>query len=264
MEKVTSPDGTAIAYYRSGAGSPLVLVPGTGAANPVAWTAVLPALEEHFSVYAVDRRGHGESGDGPTYAIEREFEDIAAVVDSIEEPANLLGHSFGALCALEAALLTRNLRQLVVYEPALPLPGVSLYPAGVIERLQALLDAGDREGVLTTFYHEVVMVPPHEIEQLRASPAWPARLATAHTLPRETRAEERYTFDAQRFKDLHTPTLLLLGGDSPQILKAATETVDTALPNSRIAVMPGQQHIAMYTAPDLFLHEVLTFLIEPR
>jgi pimeloyl-ACP methyl ester carboxylesterase len=230
----------------------------------VGWTAVLLALEEHFSMYAVDRRGYGKSGDGPTYAIEREFEDIAAVVDSIGEPVNLLGHSFGALCALEAALLTQNLRKLVLYEPAIPLPGVLLYPEGVVERLQALLDAGDREGVLTIVYREVVMMPPHEFEQLRLSPAWPARVARAHNVPRESRAEERYTFDAQRFRDLHTPTLLLLGGDSAHLFKASIEAIDTALPNSRIAVMPGQGHIAMDTAPDLFLHEVLTFLIGPR
>ena len=263
MEKITSPDGTSIAYYRSGAGAPLILVPGSGAANPVAWTGVIPALEEHFSVYAVDRRGHGESGDSPTYAIEREFEDIAAVVDSMGEPAYLLGHSFGALCALEAALLTRNIRKLILYEPAIPLPGLLLYPEGVIERLEALLEAGDREGVLTTLYREVVGMSPDEVEQMRSSPAWPVRLATAHTLPRESRAEERYTFDAQRFKDLHTPTLLLQGGDSPQFLKQATETIDAALPNSRIAVMPGQQHIAMYTAPELFVTELLRFLLEP-
>jgi pimeloyl-ACP methyl ester carboxylesterase len=230
----------------------------------VGWTAVLLALEEHFSMYAVDRRGYGKSGDGPTYAIEREFEDIAAVVDSIGEPVNLLGHSFGALCALEAALLTQNLRKLVLYEPAIPLPGVLLYPEGVVERLQALLDAGDRGGVLTIVYREVVMMPPHEFEQLRLSPAWPARVARAHNVPRESRAEERYTFDAQRFRDLHTPTLLLLGGDSPQFLKEATETVDKALPNSRIAVMPGQQHIAMVSAPDLFVSELIRFLLEPR
>lgn len=264
MEKITSHDGTPIAYYRSGAGSPLVLVPGAGAANPRAWTAVLPALEERFSVYAVDRRGHGESGDSPTYAIEREFEDIAAVVDSPGEPADLLGHSFGGLCALEAALLTHNLRRLVLYEPAIPLPGVPAYPEGFIERLQALLEAGDREGVMATFYREVAGTSPHEIELLISSPAWPERLATAHTLPRELRAEERYTFDPQSFKDLHTPTLLLTGGDSPQFIKDATETIASALPNSRIAVMPGQQHVAMYTGPDLFLHEVLTFLTSPR
>jgi pimeloyl-ACP methyl ester carboxylesterase len=228
------------------------------------WTAVLPALVERFSVYAVDRRGYGESRDGPTYAIEREFEDIAAVVDSIGEPAHLLGHSFGALCALEAALLTRNLRKLILYEPAMPLAGVALYPEGIIDRLQGLLDAGDREGMLATFLGEVVGLSHNEIEQMRSSPSWPARVARAHNVPRESRAEEQYKFDARRFKDLHTPTLLLTGSDSPDFLKAGTEAVHAALPNSRIAVMPGQQHIAIYTAPDLFLHEVITFLNGPR
>jgi pimeloyl-ACP methyl ester carboxylesterase len=260
MEKVTSPDGTRIAYYRGGAGSPLILVHGTGAAS-TRWTPLFPALEEHFSVVAVDRRGRGESGDGNTYAIQREFEDVAAVADAIGEPAHVLGHSFGGLCALEAGLLTRNVGKLVLYETPIPLPGVPLYPEGVIDRLQALLDAGDREGVLTRFIHEVVGMPPHEFALFRSSPAWPVRLAAAHTLPREMRALERYQFDAPRFKALHTPTLLLLGGDSPHFFKAASEAVDTALPNSRIAVMPGQRHIAMDTAPDLFLHEVLTFLI---
>jgi pimeloyl-ACP methyl ester carboxylesterase len=242
---------------------PLILVPGTGAANPVAWTSVVPALEEHFTVYAVDRRGHGESGDSPTYAIEREFEDIAAVVDSTEESANLLGHSFGALCALEAGLLTKNIHRLILYEPAIPLQDISLYREEDIERMQALLDAGDREGVLTTFYREVAMISSHEIEQLKTSPAWPARVAIAHTLPREMLAEKRYRFNTQRFRDLQIPTLILIGGDSPRFVIETCETLDTILPNSRIVVMPGQQHIAMYTAPDLFLREVLTFLIGP-
>jgi pimeloyl-ACP methyl ester carboxylesterase len=260
MEKVTSYDGTPIAYYRSGAGSPLILVPGTGAANPVAWTAALPALEEHFCVYALDRRGHGASGDSPIYAIEREYEDIVAVVDSLGEPAHVLGHSFGGLLALEAALLTRNIGKLILYEPGL---GGSLYPEGFLDRLQALLDTGDREGALIAHYRENVGMQPDEIEQFRSSPAWPVRLAIAHTLPREMRAEEGYRFDAQRFKDLDIPILLLQGGDSPNLLKAGNETLNAALPNSRIAMMPGQQHIAMYTAPDLFQQAVLTFLIEP-
>ena len=159
-------------------------------------------------------------------------------------------------------MLTPNLRKLILYEPGLPLPGVSLYPEGVIDRLQALVDSGDREAAVTTFYREVVGMSPEEVEQFRSSPAWPARLATAHTLPRESRAEEQYIFEAQRFKDLHTPTLLLAGSDSPQFLKQATETVAAALPNSRIAVMPGQQYIAIYTAPDLFASELIQFLLE--
>jgi len=265
LDKVTSRDGTPITYYRSGAGSPLILVSGAGAANPVAWTAVVPALEGHFSVYAVDRRGHGESGDGLPYAIEREFEDIAAVVDAVGEPVNLLGHSFGGLCALGAALLTGNIRKLVLYEPlSIPFPGKPVYPEGFIEQLQALIDAGDRERALTVFYRVIAGLSPLEIEQVKSSPVWPARLAIAHTLPREMRADERYRFDAQRFKDLHTPTLLLGGGDSRDFEKKGNELVAAALPNSRVAVMPGQGHIAMYTAPDLFLYEVLSFLIGPR
>lgn len=254
METVISPDGTSIAYHHSGTGPPLILVPGSGAANPVAWTAVIPKLEENFTVYAVDRRGHGESGDGHIYAIEREFEDLAAVVDSIGEPANLLGHSFGALCALEASLLTSNIHKLLLYEPAIPLPGVSIYPAGVIDRLEALLASGNREAVIVEYYREVAMLTHEDIEQLRSSPAWHARVATAHTLPRE----------AHRFENHRTPVLFLFGSDSPPFLKMSTEQINSALPNSHIAVMPGQQHIAMYTAPELFLKNVLTFLSDPR
>jgi pimeloyl-ACP methyl ester carboxylesterase len=89
-------------------------------------------------------------------------------------------------------------------------------------------------------------------------------LAAAQTLPRELRADEQYTFDARRFKELDTPTLLLLGGDSPEFLKKGVEIVAAALPNSRIAIMPRQQHIAMYTAPELFVAELLRFLLDPR
>jgi pimeloyl-ACP methyl ester carboxylesterase len=210
----------------------------------------------------VDRRGHGESGDHPAYALEREVEDIVAIVDSIEEPVSLLGHSFGALCTMEASLRTKNLRKLILYEPAIPLPGISIYPPGVIERVQTLLEAGDLETVLTEYFQEVADLSLEDIQRLKASPAWKERVASAHTLPREARAEETYTFDAQRFQDMRTPTLLLLGGDSPLFLTKSTETIHRALPNSTIAVMPGQQHIAMYTAPELFLRHVLSFLTQ--
>lgn len=260
MEKAISPDGTPIAYYRRGAGPPLVLVHGTGAANALAWTAVLPALEEHFCICVVDRRGRGQSGDSEPYAVEREFEDIAAVVDAMGEPAGVLGHSFGGLCALGAAFLTPNIRRLVLYEPVIPFSGASLYADGYIARLQALLDAGDREGVLITHYREDAGLTAEEVERFQASPQWPERVASAPTVPRELRAEAEYVLDAERVGHLQIPTLLLLGGDSPPVLRNAVEALDALLPNSRIGVMPGQQHIAMYTAPGLFLREVLAFL----
>ncbi len=215
-----------------------------------------------FSLYAVDRRGRGQSGDAESYAIEREFEDVAALVEAIEQPVHLLGHSFGGICALEAALLTQNIRQLILYEPPIPRPGVQIYPEGVIDRLEGLLAAGKREEVLITFMREVVRMPAPELAQIRSSSAWPARVAAAHTLPRELRAHERYRFEADRFKSLTLSTLLMVGGDSPFFFKAAIETLNATLPNSRVAVLPGQQHIAMDTAPELFIREVLAFLSE--
>jgi hypothetical protein len=103
QESATSKDGTPIAHLCSREGPPLVLVHGT-AADHGRWAPLLLAFEQRFTVCTVDRRGRGDSGDSDDYyAIEREFEDVTAVVDSVGEPANLLGHSYGALCTLEAA-----------------------------------------------------------------------------------------------------------------------------------------------------------------
>lgn len=262
QESVTSKDGTPIAYWRSGDGPPLVLVHGAPADHS-RWTPVLPAFEQLFSVCAVDRRGRGGSGDSDDYTIEREFEDIAAVVDSIGKPANLLGHSFGALCALEAALLTRNVRKLVLYEPPMDVTGEQINPPGVVDRLEALLEAGDRDGVVATMLREVAGVPPEAVEYMRSVPAWQARVAAAHTIPRELRAQEAYRFDPERFGDLEVPTLLLIGGESPTTFEEAEKAVAEALLDSRIVVMPGQGHVAMDTATDLFTTEVLRFLEGP-
>jgi pimeloyl-ACP methyl ester carboxylesterase len=261
-ESVTSNDGTPIAYWRSGQGPPLVLVHGT-TADHGRWAPVVPAFQQHFTVYAIDRRGRGGSGDPEDYAIRQEFEDVAAVVDSLGEPAFLLGHSYGALCALEAALLTRNVRKLVLYEPPMDVTGYGIAPPEVIDRLEALLEAGDRDGVVASMLREVAGVPPEAVEYMRSLPAWQARVAAAHTIPRELRAPEAYRFDAERFGDLEVPTLLLIGSESPATFEEAEKAVAEALPNSRIIVMHGQGHVAMDTATALFTSEVIQFLEDP-
>jgi pimeloyl-ACP methyl ester carboxylesterase len=116
--------------------------------------------------------------------------------------------------------------------------------------------------VLTTFVREVLHMPDDAYQLFRSSAAWPARLAAAHTLPRELRAHQGYRFDATRFQAMATPTLLLLGGDSLAFFRASTEAIAATLPASRTAVLPGQQHTAMDTAPELFVREVLAFLVE--
>ena len=258
-EAITAKGGVLVTYWRSGEGPPLVLVHGT-AADHSRWGPVLPAFEERFTVYAVDRRGRGGSGDSDGYAVEREFEDVAAVVSSLEEPVNLLGHSYGALCALEAGLLTRNIRKLVLYDPGIEVAGEEIYAHEVIERLVALLRVGNRDGVVETTMREVAGLPPEAVEYMRSQPAWQARVDAAHTIPRELRAVKTHRFDPERFKDLGVPTLLLSGGDSPTALRKAAGAVDEALPDSRLVVMPGQGHAAMDTGTDLFTSEVLRFL----
>jgi pimeloyl-ACP methyl ester carboxylesterase len=258
LKKFTSKDSTPIACQTSGSGPPLVLVHGT-TADHSRWVPVLPALAERFTVHALDRRGRGASGDASVYAVEREFEDLAAVVDGLDGPVDLLGHSYGAICSLEAAALTRNLRRLVLYEPPIP-AGLPITPEGTIDRLQALLDAGDKEGVVATFMREVPRVPPEQIARMRSLPAWRARVEAAGTIARELRAHDRYTFRAERFRELKLPVLLLLGGDSPPFFRAALERVQAAIPSARIVILPGQQHVAIDTAPELFAREVLAFL----
>jgi pimeloyl-ACP methyl ester carboxylesterase len=257
QERVTSEDGTPIAYWRSGEGPPLVLVHGT-AADHSRWAPVLPALEQRYTVCVVDRRGRGGSGDSHDFAIEREFEDLAAVVDSHGEPVCLVGHSYGGLCALEAALLSRNVGALVLYEPSFEV-GVEIYSREVIERLETLLQAGDRDGVVATTARQVAGVSPERVEHMRSQPGWQARVAVAHTIPRELRAVKTYRFDPKRFRDFAVPTLLLNGSDSPPGYRTAEEAVDEALQDSRIVVIPEQGHAAMDTGTDLFTAQVIQF-----
>jgi pimeloyl-ACP methyl ester carboxylesterase len=263
MHTVTSADGTRIAFQRSGRGPALLLVHGVTADHTTTWRFVLSGLERRFTVLAMDRRGRGASGDATSYELAREAEDIAAVAAAVDGPVSVLGHSYGALCALEAALLATNLHRLVLYE-GVPLRGAELYPPGTTDRLDALLAAGDVEGMLEAMYLDLVEMPLEEVELLRAQQdAWAARLRNAPTLPRELRAEQRYVFEPGRFRTMRTPTLLLVGGDSPRRERAHADGVAAALPDARVVTLPGQQHAAMYTAPDRFVAEIAKFLQPP-
>ncbi|MGZ8749285.1 MAG: alpha/beta fold hydrolase [Pseudonocardia sp.] len=139
LEKTTSADGTPIAYWRSGRGPALVLVHGS-TADHTRWDRVRPLLEPHHTVLAMDRRGRGASGDGGPYSLGAEAADVVAVVAAATaeqgEPVDVFGHSFGAHCALEAALLTTGIRRLALYEPAIIPVTTPEFTAG-LERLLA-------------------------------------------------------------------------------------------------------------------------------
>lgn len=263
METVASADGTPIAVERTGSGPPLVLVHG-GVCDHRFWdlSDIRSAFTEQYTTYAMDCRGVGKSGDAAEYELEREFEDVAAVVDSIDGPVTLLGHSSGALLSLEAALRTDNLHELILYEPPIPVGDHELYSEETLDEMKRLLDAGENEQMLVLFLREIAQSTPEEIDAQRSAPDWQDLVDAAHVWPRSVQAVGEYEFDAARFANLATPTLLLSGSESPPFLRDATEVVDNALPNSQLVTFEGHAHEAMLTAPDRFVDEILTFIGE--
>jgi pimeloyl-ACP methyl ester carboxylesterase len=250
-ERIISSDGVPIAYKRSGMGPPLVLVHGLGRDHR-SWSHLLPAFEAHFTVYAMDRRGRGKSGIGEQYSFSQEADDLLAIIDKADEPVHLLGSSLGAICALEAALRTSRIRSLILYKPPLRLAGSgpSLTLAAASRRAR---DDTDRMGVLAAIQDESPRVPD----------GWTERVSVARTYPRELRALYRYVFDPNRFRTLTKPTLLLLSdaGPGPSFFRKASDTLHAALADSRVVVLEGQGHLAIFTAPDLFARAVLDFLL---
>jgi pimeloyl-ACP methyl ester carboxylesterase len=258
METVISADGTTIAFERTGDGPPLVLLHGTGRDRSY-WSHLLPELSSFMTVHTVERRGRGHSGDADRYDLDREVEDVLAVINAAVEPVHLLGHSYGAILSLEAALRTDRIRSLTLYEPPFS-AGKERVPDDLADRLEALLTAGDPEAVLVTFLQEGPRYPPEEIRAQRERPDWAYRVSFAHTLPRETRTSQEYVFDRGRFAELRLPTLLLLGSESPTFFQQAIEALHMALPRSEVVVLQGQHHNAVEEAPGLFAGEVLRFL----
>jgi pimeloyl-ACP methyl ester carboxylesterase len=254
---VTSADGTRIAYWQSGEGPPLLLVHGATADHTTTWAAVRDELEEHFTLYAMDRRGRGGSGDAPGYDLQREAEDVAAVADAIGEPVAVLGHSYGGLVALEAARIAANIHSLILYE-GVPLGGADHHLPDLDERLAELLDAGDHDGLIVALYRDLVGMTDAEVEVLRGQrEAWARRVANAPTLPRELAVESEYAFEPARFAGVRATACLMVGEESPEREQRNARGVADGLPDGRVVVLPGQQHAAMYSDPTGFVAEVV-------
>ena len=268
QQSVASKDGTPIAYWTSGNGPPLVLVHGTPA-DHTRWRPLLPYLESHTTVHAMDRRGRGCSGDGEEYTLEREYEDVAAVVDAVAEASGsavaVYGHSHGGICAFGGATLTSNIRKLVLYEGwPVPNPEVYALPAEVEQRMDALLAEGARDAVVETLFRHFELMSEEDLAAFRAAPSWPGRVAAAHTITRELRSEGRATLDPQSAAKITMPVLLLVGEQSSDPAKAQVEVVAAALPDARIEVLEGQEHVADVLVPAGFAEQLMAFLLDRR
>jgi pimeloyl-ACP methyl ester carboxylesterase len=253
---VRSKDGTRIAVECTGKGPSLLIVHG-GTGDRKRWKPLLPLFASQFTVCAMDRRGHGESESGANYSLKKEFEDVAAVVNSRPGPVFVLGHSIGGVCALEAAFLTNKISKLVLYEPPLQ----DLDHTAVALRMEKMIQAGDREQALVTFLGEIVMVSPDEIASMKSQAVWPNRVSGIDIQIREIRALSKYRFDAKRMRTLKTPTLLLAGSKtaSPQLKQALNSLRDT-LPKRTLVVFEGEGHNAMDRIPQQFAETVTNFL----
>ena len=264
MKTVTSPDGTEIAYKQTGSGPPLVLVHGGGVSDHRRWNIgdVRSRLAEHATVFALDRRGRGQSGDGDEYSLDREVEDVLAVVESIGKPVTLLGHSYGANIALEASLLVDSLDGLVLYEPGIAVGDHEMGDPEATARMNELLADGRNEEALEVLLRDVAGLTPAEIDAFRDDPTWDDRVAGAHTLPREERVCQEHELHPERFTEMTTPTLLLTGGESPRKYTDTVKAIDDALADSRIVTFEGEQPVAMNTKPALFVDAVVSFVDE--
>ena len=246
-----------IAREVAGEGPPLVMV--HGASNDrTSFALVRPHLEQSFTVIVIDRRGRGGSDDRGGYSIAAEVDDVACVVREAGEGALLMGHSYGALLALEAARVLDDLPRLALYDP--PMGGQLCSEEGVAE-LERLLADGREEELLLTFLRQVSGMSEDEIEALRGTPSWHARLAAAPTIPRELRAEAEWRFAPARYASVTVPTLVLTGEESPDWARRSVDAVVDALADATLVELPGQGHSATLHAPELLARELTAFLL---
>jgi pimeloyl-ACP methyl ester carboxylesterase len=263
---VAGAGGVPIAVFSVGSGPPLVVVHGT-TADHTAWRTVAPSLARTHTLHAIDRRGRGASGDGPSsaaegYGLDLEYADLAAVVDAVSagtrSPVDVVGHSYGGRCGLGAAELTRNLRRLVCYEGAPAPRGQRFERDELVAELVRLLEAGDPDAVMETFMRRVTGMDDAAIAAYRANPVWPMRVAAAPTVPRELVAAR--LDPPERFEGLATPVLLVAGSASPPVFREGAAVLASLLPDARLVTIEGAAHAAHHTHPEAFVDAVETFL----
>ncbi len=249
-------DGTPLTFETTGEGPPLVLV-HSAASDARQWARVVPLLATGFTVFAMNRRGRRGSGPvRPGHSLDVEYGDIATVATSIPGPVHLVGHSSGARFALHAARRAPNVASLILYEP----PAPERLPDAVLESLDALEAAGDRQGILRLFLLDVLGNAEEALDFIQARPIWPIMLDNALTLPAELRAARRYHLEPAALAAVAIPTAVLVGELSGPEVHATAREVAGALADAVVVTLPGQGHGAMLSAPELFASAVERFV----
>lgn len=264
MKTVTSKDGTAIAFDQEGQGMPLILV--TGALGTRADNDLVPLLAPHFTVINYDRRGRGDSGDTPPYAVQREVEDIEALIDQAGGTAYLYGISSGAVLALEAASkLPAKVKKVVMYEPPFIIDDSRLpAPADYVEQLEAAIAAGKPGDAVEIFMIKAVGIPPEFVAQMRHTPPselfdsemkppeWAEMEKVAHTLAYDGRIMgdmmQGKPLPAGKWSAVTMPVLVITGGNSEPFFHDGAKALVKDLPNAKHRILEGQDHAVAPTA----------------
>jgi pimeloyl-ACP methyl ester carboxylesterase len=252
MRTVTSRDGTSIAFDQSGQGPALVLVSGASATRADE-ASLAAALALDFTVFAYDRRARGDSGDTPPYAVEREVEDIEALIAEAGEAAFVFGHSSGAVLALEAArLLPTKITKLALYEPPFIIDDSRPHmPVGFVAHLNELVASGRRGEAAETFML-LVGTPPDMLARMRQSPWWPQMEANAQSLVYDaTIVQDTEMGDPaslRKWASVTVPTLVMDGtvifgsADGHAFMRHGADALASILPHAQRRTLEGQDH----------------------
>lgn len=242
MKTVISADGTKIALDQAGDGPPVILI--VGAFNDRSTGAPLAeALGSRLMVVNYDRRGRGASGDTQPYAVEREVEDLDALIRSVGGSARVFGYSSGANLALEGAASGLNITRLALYEAAFIIgDDIPRPPKDMAAQLAALVSSGRRGDAVELFQTRLVGIPEQVVVQMRNAPFRPALEATAHTLAYEASIVGDLTLPVERLRSITAPTLAVFGGASPAFMGNAARAIAEAVPNGQARALEGQSH----------------------
>lgn len=262
---VVSADGTEIAYERSGSGPAVVLV-ASALADRSDTVKLAALLAEHFTVVNYDRRGRGASGDADAYAVDREIEDIAALVGQLGGSASLFGSSSGAVLALRAAAAGVKVDRLALYEPPFVVAkGDAGPPPDLAEQVGALLAQGRDGEAVKYFMTKVQGMPGIAVSFMKLMPKiWKNLVGLARTLPYDIAVmgdtQRGRPLDEGEWKGVDVPTLVLTGGKSPTAFRRAAGALAGILPKADHRTLPGLNHGAVVMAPKKVAPEIIRFL----
>lgn len=242
MQTTTSADGTTIAYDLDGSGSPIVFV--SGAFNDRHTLAPVAAeLASSHTVLCYDRRGRGGSGDTLPYAVEREIEDLAAVLAVVGGSAAVFGFSSGANLGLLAASRGVPVTSLIMYEVPFVFDDAHRQPPDLPARLSSLVESGDRAGAVTTFQLEGIGLPPEMVAGIRQAPFFPQLEAIAHTVVYDAQVTGRpYDRPTPEMQAVDVPILVLTGEETWPVLARAAQELPGLLPDARYETVPGGEN----------------------